>query len=214
MSAPVQTPPPHPNFIHLYRDSLPRDLCAEIIRRFETDERKGPSSTATREKPLIRTGTMLKISQYPEWQDVVSAYDAALQRNLALYGKAYPSIGELLIPSASYRTPPLLERIDPGQGFGMHIDASVGGTHNRLVAALLYLKDVAEGGFTEFPFQSLRLKPTAGAMALFPPFWTHPHRGMSPVSGPKYNLTSFLVIREDWKPDQKSEDRSRKSETR
>ena len=200
MSAAPPSQPQPPNFIRLYRDSLDRSLCAEIIRRFEADARKVPSRTATREKPLIRTGTMLPLGDYSEWRDVAAAYGAALERNLALYGKAFPSLGALLAPEASRRSPPLLERIEPGQGFGLHIDASVGGTHNRLVAALLYLKDVEDGGFTEFPFQGVRLKPTAGAMALFPPFWTHPHRGVSPISGLKYNLTSFVVIREDWSP--------------
>lgn len=187
-----------PTFIRAFPNSLKPETCEEIIRRFEADARKGPSSTATREKPLIRSGTMLHISQYPEWQDVVGVYQAALDRNLRAYAQAFPSLSELLQPAVSFRSPPLMERIEPAQGFGMHIDATVANTHMRTVAALLYLRDIDAGGATEFPFQQVKVQPKAGTMMLFPPFWTHPHRGASPKSGIKYNLTSFVVIRDDW----------------
>ncbi len=189
-----------PTFIRAFANSLTPQTCEDIIARFEADSRKGPSSTATRDKPLIRSGTMLHISQYPEWQDVVAIYQAALDRNLRAYAQSFPSLNELLQPSVSFRSPPLMERIEPMQGFGMHVDATVASTHMRTVAALLYLRDIDGGGATEFPFQQVKLQPKAGTMVLFPPFWTHPHRGASPKSGIKYNLTSFLVIRDDWRP--------------
>ena len=31
-------------------------------------------------------------------------------------------------------------------------------------------------------------------MLIFPPFWTHLHRGAPPVSEVKYNLTNYLVL--------------------
>jgi hypothetical protein len=93
-----------------------------------------------------------------------------------------------------------MERIEPGQGFGLHIDASIAGTHDRMVAVLLYLRDIDEGGFTEFPFQSLRVKPRAGMMVLFPPYWTHPHQGVSPVNAVKYNISGYVVMDSTWRP--------------
>jgi hypothetical protein len=35
---------------------------------------------------------------------------------------------------------------------------------------------------------------------LFPPYWTHPHQGVSPVSGVKYNLTSYVVVDNNFRP--------------
>lgn len=61
--------------------------------------------------------------------------------------------------------------------------------------ASFYLRDIAEGGETEFPFQLQHVKPKAGLLLLFPPFWTHLHRGVSPVSAVKYNITNFVVLR-------------------
>jgi hypothetical protein len=191
-----------PHFIRMYRDTFSRDLCEEVIRRFEADERKQPSTTAARDKPRLRSGTMLQIGDLPDWRDITAAYSVALEKNLQAYAEAFPTLKQLISTPATKRTPPLLERIEPGQGFGMHIDASIAGTHDRTVAVLMYLKDVEEGGFTEFPFQSIRVKPRAGLMVLFPPFWTHPHQGVSPVSGFKYNLTSYVVVDNAFRPPQ------------
>lgn len=189
-----------PHFIRMYRDTFPRDLCEEVIRRFEADERKHASTTATRDKPRLRSGTMLQIGDLAEWKDIADAYSAALEKNLQSYAQAFPTLQQLISSPATKRTPPLLERVEPGQGFGMHIDASVAGTHDRMVAVLMYLKDVEQGGETQFPFQSIQVKPRAGMMLLFPPYWTHPHQGVSPVSGLKYNLTSYVVVDNDFRP--------------
>lgn len=190
-----------PHFIRLYKDTFSRELCEEVIRRFEADERKHGSTTAARDKPRLRSGTMLQIGDLPEWQDISDAYSTALEKNLQAYAKAFPTLQQLISGPATKRTPPLLERIEPGQGFGMHIDASIAGTHDRMVAVLMYLKDVEQGGETQFPFQSIQVKPRAGLMVLFPPYWTHPHQGTSPVSGLKYNLTSYVVVDNAFRPE-------------
>ena len=190
-----------PHFIRLYRDTFSRELCEEVIRRFEADERKHASTTATRDKPRLRSGTMLQIGELADWGDINQAYSEALEKNLKAYAQAFPTLQQLIGSPATKRTPPLLERIEPGQGFGMHIDASVAGTHDRMVAVLMYLKDVEQGGETQFPFQSIQVKPRAGLMVLFPPYWTHPHQGTSPISGYKYNLTSYVVVDNNWRPE-------------
>jgi hypothetical protein len=165
-------------FIQGYPAALSRDVCDAIVARFEADTRTHPSRTATRQNPLIRSGTMLDIPRYEEWADV-----------------CYPSLQFLARPENSLITPPIIERIAPGQGYGYHVDAGAGGTHDRIVSGLFYLRDIAEGGETEFPFQLQHVKPKAGLLLLFPPFWTHLHRGSSPVSAVKYNITNFVILR-------------------
>jgi hypothetical protein len=190
-----------PHFIRLYRDTFSRELCEEVIRRFEADPRKHASTTAARDKPRLRSGTMLQIGDLADWADINDAYAKALEKNLEAYATAFPTLRQLVFSPATKRTPPLLERIEPGQGFGMHIDASIAGTHDRMVAVLMYLKDVEQGGETQFPFQSMQVKPRAGLMVLFPPYWTHPHQGTSPISGYKYNLTSYVVVDNAFRPE-------------
>ena len=37
--------------------------------------------------------------------------------------------------------------------------------------------------------------PRKGRVVLFPPYWTHVHRGATPVSGAKYTIAAFLCQR-------------------
>jgi 2OG-Fe(II) oxygenase superfamily len=187
--------PTAPDFIQGYPGALAPALCEEIVVRFEADDRKYASRTATRLNPLVRSGTMLDIPRYPEWADVCRTVTQTTRRCLDDYARRYPSLQSLAQPERSLITPPIIERIEPGQGYGYHIDAGPGGTHDRLVSGLIYLRDVPEGGETEFPFQQMNVRPRAGLLLLFPPFWTHLHRGVSPASAVKYNITNFVVIR-------------------
>jgi hypothetical protein len=182
-------------FIQGYPAALPQATCEDIVSRFEADPRKFPSRTATRRNPLIRSGTMLEMPRHPEWADVCDLVTQVTRRCVDDYVQRYPSLQFLASPQVSMITPPILERIAPGQGYGYHVDAGAGGTHDRVLSGLFYLRDIAEGGETEFPFQLLRIRPQAGLLLLFPPFWTHLHRGVSPVSAVKYNITNFVVLR-------------------
>lgn len=173
---------------------LSGDECESIVARFEADPRKRPSRTATRANPLVRTGTMLDLPAYPEWTDVCARVTALTRQCLDRYAATFPALQELARPENCRITPPLMERIEPGQSYGYHIDAGPGGTHDRLVSGLLYLRDISAGGQTEFPFQNVSIAPRAGMFLLFPPFWTHLHRGVSPAAQVKYNITNYVVL--------------------
>jgi hypothetical protein len=58
-----------------------------------------------------------------------------------------------------------------------------------------YLNDVEEGGETVFDVgQEVRVEPKAGTVCCFPPHWTFPHKGATPVSGPKYVISSYVWL--------------------
>ncbi len=58
-----------------------------------------------------------------------------------------------------------------------------------------YLNSVdGEGGQTEFKYQDIQIQPEAGKLLLFPPFWTHLHRGKLLQSGQKYIATTWVVF--------------------
>ncbi len=183
------------NFIEMFLDSIPRDTCEEIIARFEADPEKEPSRTARRVNPAVRTGTMLIPGDRPDWQEVTELVETAIRGRLAQYVEKYQSLRILARPERSFLSGPVIERIEPGQSYEYHIDAGPANTSNRILSILIYLRDIDEGGFTEFPYQSLRTKPRAGALLLFPPFWTHLHRGVTPTSQIKYNISSYLLVR-------------------
>ena len=88
-----------------------------------------------------------------------------------------------------------IQRTMPGEHYHWHID---GGSHEfsqRQLVAVWYLNDVpGPGGETEFLFQNVKIKPEAGKLVLFPPFWTHEHRGVTLEQGVKYIATTWVVF--------------------
>jgi len=66
---------------------------------------------------------------------------------------------------------------------------------HRVLFTIYYLNDVAEGGETEFYFQSRKVKAKRGSLVIAPAGFTHTHRGNVPLSGDKYVLASWLLYR-------------------
>ena len=88
-----------------------------------------------------------------------------------------------------------IQRTRPGEHYHWHID---GGSHEfsqRQLVAVWYLNDVpGPGGETEFSYQNVMIRPEAGKLLLFPPFWTHEHRGVTLQQGVKYIATTWAVF--------------------
>lgn len=61
-----------------------------------------------------------------------------------------------------------------------------------LLAFMVYLNDVEDGGETEFLYQSLRVKPIRNRLVLWPAGFTHLHRGNPPLKGDKYIVTGWI----------------------
>jgi hypothetical protein len=63
---------------------------------------------------------------------------------------------------------------------------------SRVIAVLVYVNDVEEGGETVFLNQGVAVKPRCGRIILFPCSFTHVHAGRSPLSGAKYVVANFI----------------------
>ncbi|WP_282604883.1 2OG-Fe(II) oxygenase [Pelagibius sp. Alg239-R121] len=187
-------PPRAPDFVEIYNDVIDGATCRNIIERFENDDRKQPSWSQKSKAPKDRTGMMLCLPDHDDWQDVVDQVGRAVMLRVHDYAKRYPAFGMVLNSGQCKLTHPLLERIEPGQGFDWHIDGNKPGTENRVLSTILYLATIDQGGETQFAYQGKAVRPAAGMLVIFPPFWTHLHRGATPAEGQKYNLTSFVIL--------------------
>jgi hypothetical protein len=88
-----------------------------------------------------------------------------------------------------------LQRTRPGEFYEWHVDGGPGEFSQRQLVAIWYLNDVpGPGGETEFHFQQIKVRPEQGKLLLFPPFWTHVHRGVSPGSAIKYIATTWVCF--------------------
>ena len=180
-------------FIFEKQRALPIDVCNEMIRRFEAqhdEQYPGRIGQTVQQDTGIKKSTDLVISGKTHWQDL----DRALFRSLGL------AVQELREAYPYFKGPfkdigYAIQRTDPGGYYHWHID---GGSHEfsqRQLVAVWYLNDVAgPGGETEFSFQQVSIKPQAGKLLLFPPFWTHEHRGATLQAGVKYIATTWVVF--------------------
>ena len=65
----------------------------------------------------------------------------------------------------------------------------------RAFVFTVYLNDVEEGGETEFLHFSKRVKPKTGRIVIWPAAFPYLHRGNPPLSGEKYILTSWMMLK-------------------
>jgi hypothetical protein len=181
------------DFIEEFPDLVASDVCRRIIDLFESDPRKAPTTTTTG-PTANRTGTQLnpKPQAFPEWKALIEAVEPAILLAMQRYADKYENLLGLARGERIVCTAPLIERVDPGEGFGWHYDHA-SNSRSRVMAGLLYLNTVSPGGETLFRQQQRRIQPVAGKIAMFPPYWTHVHRGVTPEAGPKYVLSYFWI---------------------
>jgi hypothetical protein len=63
----------------------------------------------------------------------------------------------------------------------------------RVLAVVIYINTVDEGGETYFRYQNVSVKPEKGAICVFPAHWTYPHQAQVPLSSDKLIISSFIV---------------------
>jgi len=181
------------SFVFEKHNALARDICVEMIARFErySDEQyPGRIGQTMQLDDSIKRSTDLVISGKQHWQDLDRELFRSLNRALSEFKQYYPFFAGPFKDNGY-----ALQRTDAGEFYHWHID---GGSHEfaiRQLVALWYLNDLnGEGGQTEFSYQEISVQPEAGKLILFPPFWTHLHRGKTLQSGRKYIATTWVVF--------------------
>jgi hypothetical protein len=181
------------SFVFEKPQSLTQEFCADIIKRFEQDKNgqyKGRIGQLANEDDSIKKSTDLVVSGKKHWKDVDKALFQSLGRAILEFRETY-AFFKGPFKDMGYG----VQRTNPGEHYHWHID---GGSHefsHRQLVAIWYLNDVTgPGGETEFLFQDVKVKPEIGKLILFPPFWTHEHRGVTLENGVKYIATTWVVF--------------------
>ena len=90
-----------------------------------------------------------------------------------------------------------IQKTLPTEGYHVwHIEHGKGFDNEaRAFVFSIYLNDVEDGGETEFLHFSKRVKPKTGRIVIWPAGFPYLHRGNPPLSGEKYILTSWMMLR-------------------
>lgn len=180
-------------FIFEKLNALPLDICQEMIRRFEEDSEnqyQGRIGQTFTDDQSIKRSTDLVTSGKQNWQDLDAELFRSLGHAIKEFREHYPFFNGAFKDNGY-----AIQRTNPGEFYHWHID---GGSHEfavRQLVAVWYLNNVeGPGGETEFSYQQVKVKPKAGKLCLFPPFWTHEHRGVTLEKGVKYIATTWVVF--------------------
>jgi hypothetical protein len=182
------------SFIFEFTDTVNTDNCNDIIKRFEdskSEHYQGRVGQNFTEQKDIKRSTDMVISGKNNWKDIDELLFTSLSKALSSIKKEFEFFNGPF-KDVGYA----IQRTNPDEYYHWHID---GGSHqfsDRQLVAIWYLNDVnGPGGETEFINQNVKIKPEIGKLILFPPFWTHKHRGVKLQKGVKYIATTWVVFK-------------------
>ncbi len=182
------------SFIYEVQGALAPDVCREMIRRFEANvgqQYPGRIGQGADLEQSIKKSTDLRISGRPDWKDIDGILVRSLMENVRIMAARFPFFAANSFKDMGYN----MQRTQPGEYYHWHVDGGPGEFSQRQLVAIWYLNDVpGPGGETEFMFQEVKIKPQEGKLLLFPPFWTHDHRGVTLQQGIKYIATTWVCF--------------------
>lgn len=180
-------------YLREYPNVLSREVCQDIMARFDADERKHLGVIGRGYNPDVKQSTDLKITGLPEWEDIDRLFQDSVEKYVPHYiVEVVNQCGWAVIEpfDKGYQ----IQRTEPGGFYHWHQDYdcySLDRQFTRCITCIWYLNDIEEGGHTEF-ITGEKIKPEAGKLLLFPATWTFAHRGTPPVNQTKYLCTTWI----------------------
>lgn len=183
-------------FIGIYRNQLPRPNCDKIIKLFDDHNTTWHEDNQFPNRSLGRYDTACDVKNLV-WDnpqdDQTPIIREFLNKSIQEYGRIFQGAN-----CPQYYTTLKMQKTPPGGGYHVwHCENNGHDSSSRCLVWLMYLNDVEDGGETEFLYQSVRVKPSAGTIVLWPAGFTHMHRGNPPLSTDKYILTGWTYFHPD-----------------
>jgi prolyl 4-hydroxylase len=182
------------HFVRVYDGVLAPALCERIVALFEAAplHHIGPRGRPVGERDTQRNFNWVQMntSAVAEFAAIDLEIVAAVNRHVDRY---VADTGYGLFPYGFEEF--LIKRYRPAaqDQFPAHVDVSNANTMHRMLALVLYLNDVAEGGETAFLKLDLKVAPRSGRLLMFPPNFLYPHAGLPPREATKYILGTYLT---------------------
>lgn len=181
------------NFIELYPNVLSLEDCnlaCELID--DIISRPDPGSACVLSDDASRTDWNIFTGRYGSLKQTEDKILEAVISGWRTYNKKYSACSKsgYEVFNAGWK----FQRSDTGGGFHQwHHEQGAGRqSPSRFAVWMIYLNDVDTGGKTEFKFQELEVKPTAGTLVIWPAAYTHPHRANPDLVGKKYIATGWF----------------------
>lgn len=179
-------------FIFEFDKEIPEDLCDELILKFESLPESMLIDSPVhggRIDHAYKKATDFDMKVSPEWDKYMKVFSQSLT---GIFQKIRLGHVDSFTATRVMATTFRMRRYSVDDYYNWHVDVGDKPTSMRMLAIIWYLNDVEEGGATEFRYQGVEVKPKRGKAVVFPPYWTHLHRGQRPTSEPKYMVRTFV----------------------
>ena len=210
-------------YIEVYNNHIPKDLCDYFVKQFKVLKNRGyagKGSTAHETKLSAKNSEDIYLKPFfgniiDDWDEKHKLFEKHLvlalsdyMVNHGLFGvehlgkgiKRYLEEGndfDVLKKTYDYQTYCIRKyKKNIGHFRGMHADCSRV-TMNRILAVIVYLNDVEEGGETMFPYLGEKIKPKIGSVLVFPSYFTHYHMASIPISDDKYCICMHIQFKKE-----------------
>lgn len=177
------------DFIHVYDNTLETNVCQYLISFFESSPELQEKIENER-KPNFTQVNLTANCKITE--DLNNVHNYFIQKTFEYKNKYYEFIDGRVFPEQHAFEQFRIKRYIPNENeaFDTHVDVSDYETSRRFLSFMWYLNDVQSGGETQF--KDLIITPKMGTLVIFPPLWLFPHKGLEPISNPKYIISTYL----------------------
>ena len=173
------------SFVFYEKNVLSPEMCVQLIEDIEETRSLKPSVTLGVENSKTRPNSY-SVVRRPR----TNTERAMQNRKIGFASRFFEPMG--ILP---HFTDDGLKyhRMTKGGYFSWHDDSAIMSFGlPRQFTVLMYLNDDYLGGYTDFLYQQLSIKPEAGMMIIYPCNMSHIHRGGIVLEGTKYIISSWL----------------------
>ena len=183
-----------PPFLLLKNHFLSENLCKQFIDFFNDNPQyhfSGQSGDGVYPESLQDTEISLRFT-YADKFSCVQKLIPYINDITERYKNIHPHLNDL----APWKVFDYfqLQKYEPGEFYnGVHCEhgPSAIDQSDRVIAWMVYLNDVYDGGGTHFPQYEYTTEARQGTIALWPAGWTHMHNGVVSPTESKYILTGW-----------------------
>ena len=178
------------NHIGIFKNFMPDELINDYMNYFNNCEKQGIVFPRKVDETFISDhalNTIMDAPHVPMTYNNKPFIDLFFKEAYPLYVQKYSYLKKL---STHNILEIKIQKTKIGEGYHTwHCENAEMKARNRILAFMVYLNDVTEGGETEFLYQKCRFKPEKNTLLIWPTQFTHVHRGNPPLSNDKYIIT-------------------------
>ena len=178
------------DYIMAFDDCLPTSLCNSLITKFNSCQNLIPRNESWSKD--YRAFDEINLTGNPIFKSEQDQFYAITNK---IYDYYIKTLNIQFMPSKIGYEEVRMKRYinNKYDQFGWHTDVNDYKSARRFLVMFYYLNDVEEGGETIFSTDlgDIQFKPKAGRILIFPPLWLYPHKGMQPISNPKYIVSTY-----------------------